>query len=88
MDISAFPFKIGPGFLQEPQAGGRQQVNSDLQNKANAVGAKARTVDTARGQPPGGAAAPVSLQGLEQAVRTLADGGPAPRRGSFLDISA
>ena len=88
MEIPAFPFKIGPGFLQEPQGAGRQQVNSDLRTKANAVGAEARTAGPARGQAQGGTAAPVSIQGLEEAVRTLTEEGRVPPRGSLLDLSA
>lgn len=41
MQIPGNPFPTGPGFLQRPQAGSRQQASADLQAKASAPGTEA-----------------------------------------------
>ena len=83
MQIPKFPFLSGPGILHQPQSGSRQQVNTELQVKAQA-------------QPGGGpeAARPANsgihrasgANTLEEAVRTLAADGRLPRRGSLVDL--
>ena len=100
MQIPGNPFPTGPGFLQRPQPGARQQANADLQAKANAPGAepaqiRPRTAATPlpaaeRPQAPSRAATAglARPQTLEEAVRTLSDEGRLPPRGSLVDISA
>jgi hypothetical protein len=89
MQIPKFPFLSGPGILHQPQPGSRQQVNTELQIKAQAQ---------PPAQPRGGpeAARPANsgihrasgANTLEEAVRTLAADGRLPRRGSLVDLKA
>ncbi len=89
MQISPFPFLNGPGFLRQPQAGSRQQVNTDLQVKAQAQGGPeaVRPVKSAARGPTGGNG--VAFAGsLDEAVRSLAASDSLPRRGSLIDLKA
>ena len=87
MQISQFPFLSGPGILHQPQSGSRQQVNSELQVKAQAQrpaqvqggSAAARSANPAVPPAPGASS-------LDQAVRDLAADGRLPRRGSLIDL--
>ena len=83
MEVSPHPFTLGPGFVQEPQPGARQQVNPELQVKANAAA-------------PAPEAAPVPAQAgpsatapdVDETLRGLAAEGRLPPRGSLLDLRA
>lgn len=92
MQISQFPFLSGPGILQQPQSGSRQQVNSELQVKAQQRPAQslAQTQGgTAAARPANPAAPPApGASSLDQAVRALAADGRLPRRGSLVDLKA
>ncbi len=91
MHIPPFPILNGPGILREPQPGSRQQVNSELQVKAQAQGGPeaARSVKSAtRGAPGAGGTGLASASSLDQAVRALAADGQLPRRGSLIDLKA
>jgi hypothetical protein len=85
MQIPQFPFLNGPGILHQPQSGSRQQVNAELQVKAQAQGgpeAARPAKSAARG------AAVATAGSLDEAVRTLAEDGRLPRRGSLIDLKA
>jgi len=85
MQIPQFPFLNGPGILRQPQSGSRQQVDSELQVKAQAQGRS----EVARPAKPAARGAVVAAAGsLDEAVRALADGGRLPRRGSLIDFKA
>jgi hypothetical protein len=91
MQISQFPFLSGPGILHQPQSGSRQQVNSELQVKAQAQRPAQRSVQTQGGSAaarPANPAAPPApgTSPLDQAVRDLAADGRLPRRGSLIDL--
>ena len=92
MQISQFPFLSGPGILQQPQSGSRQQVNSELQVKAQAQQRPAQSSaqtqgGTAAARPANPAAPPApGASSLDQAVRALAADGRLPRRGSLVDL--
>ncbi|MFQ5775625.1 MAG: hypothetical protein ACE5GS_13980 [Kiloniellaceae bacterium] len=98
MQIPANAFPFGPGFLRQPQPGTRQQIDPELQAKANAPGARAAAKPAApavEGGPaaagPGLAAAlsaPGAARALERAVETLAAEGRLPPRGSLIDLRA
>jgi hypothetical protein len=85
MQIPETPLKFIAGFLTQPQAGSRQQIDPALQAKANA-----QTPPSNRR--PATAAAGLlrlgSAETLDQAVQALRAEGRLPRRGSLLDISA
>jgi hypothetical protein len=89
MQIPQFPFLSGPGILHQPQSGSRQQVNTELQVKAQAQppaqpGAGSESVRPAQSvahRAPG-------ANTLEDAVRALAADGRLPRRGSLIDLKA
>jgi hypothetical protein len=85
MQISQFPFLSGPGILHQPQSGSRQQVNSDLQVKAQVqpLGGPevARPAQSVAHRAPGASS-------LDEAVRALAADGRLPRRGSLVDLKA
>lgn len=95
MQIPSNSFKLGLGFLHEPQPGSRQQVNNELQVKAQAAGPQAvsdvaRAADALRATGRAVKVAPSSgatgAKTLEEAVRGLAEDGRLPRRGSLIDI--
>ncbi|MFQ5466868.1 MAG: hypothetical protein ACE5DS_01925 [Kiloniellaceae bacterium] len=90
MQIPENPFRLlGPGFLQQPQPGTRQQVSPDLQTKAAAV-QPARTAakgGAAKARPPVPPAL-ASARNLEEAVNTLSAEGRLPARGSLIDLRA
>ncbi len=91
MHIPPFPFLNGPGILREPQPGSRQQVNAELQVKAQAQGgpeAARPAQSAARGAPGAGGTGLASAGSLDQAVRALAADGRLPRRGSLIDLKA
>ncbi len=95
MHIPPFPFLNGPGILREPQPGSGQQVNAELQVKAQAQAraqggpeAARPAKSAARGTPGAGAAGLASAGSLDQAVRALAADGRLPRRGSLIDLKA
>jgi hypothetical protein len=91
MHIPPFPFLNGPGILREPQPGSRQQVNAELQLKAQAQGgpeAARPAKPAARGAPGAGGTGLASAGSLDQAVRALAADGQLPRRGSLIDLKA
>ncbi len=89
MQISQFPFLSGPGILHQPQSGSRQQVNTDLQVKAQVqppaqpLGGPevARPAQSVAHRAPGASS-------LDEAVRALAADGRLPRRGSLVDLKA
>lgn len=86
MQIPPTPLKLLAGFLAQPQAGSRQQIDPALQVKANAQPVPARirpATDAAPALSQIGAA-----QTLDEAVRTLRAEGRLPPRGSLLDIRA
>ncbi len=80
MQISGNSVLAGLGFLQQPQAGAKPQIDPQLQAKPRPVQAQA----------PQAAPAPrlTQAQNLEQAVQALADQGQLPPRGSLIDLSA
>lgn len=91
MQIPDIPFLSGPGFLREPQPGTRQQVNTELQVKAQANPAPEGTRPagpTARAAAGRDAAGLSSANSLDEAVRSLAADGRLPRRGSLIDLKA
>lgn len=91
MQIPQFPFLNGPGILRQPQAGSRQQVNAELQVKAQAQGGPeaVRPVETAARSAPSAGTAGVAFAGsLDEAVRALAASDSLPRRGSLIDLKA
>ncbi len=96
MQIPQNPFLTGPGILSQPQPGSGQQVNSELQIKAQAQSGSeaARPVArSARGAPGGGsggsgATGLATAGSLDEAVRSLAADGRLPRRGSLIDLKA
>ncbi len=91
MQIPQFPFLNGPGFLRQPQPGSRQQVNAELQVKAQAQGEPeaVRSAKTAARSAPSAGAAGVAFAGsLDEAVRALAASDSLPRRGSLIDLKA
>ncbi len=85
MQIPPTPLKFLAGFLTQPQAGSRQQIDPALQVKANAqpVSARVRPASNAPSLPQIGGA-----QTLDEAVRALRAEGRLPPRGSLLDIRA
>lgn len=85
MQIPDIPFLSGPGFLREPQPGTRQQVNTELQVKAQANPAPEGTRPAG---PTARAAGLSSANSLDEAVRSLAADGRLPRRGSLIDLKA
>ncbi len=85
MQIPQFPFLGGPGILHQPQSGSRQQVNGDLQVKAQAQ--PQNGLETAGPARPVARGAP-GASSLDEAVRALADSGRLPRRGSLVDLKA
>ncbi len=87
MQISQFPFLSGPGILHQPQSGSRQQINSELQVKAQAQRPAQSPDGSATALPANPAASPAPGAGsLDQAVRALAADGRLPRRGSLVDL--
>jgi hypothetical protein len=90
MQIPTTSLQALAGFLTQPQAGSRQQIDPNLQVKANAQPATAR----ARSAGPAAGAAPNLLsqlnaaQTLDEAVSTLRAEGRLPPRGSLIDIRA
>ena len=93
MHIPPFPFLNGPGILREPQPGSGQQVNAELQVKAQAQAqggpeAARPAKSAARGAPGVGGTGVASAGSLDQAVRALAADGQLPRRGSLIDLKA
>lgn len=99
MQIPQNPFLSGPGILRQPQPGSGQQVNSELQIKAQAqTGAQsgseaARPARSGARSAPGGAGGPgatglATAGSLDEAVRSLAADGRLPRRGSLIDLKA
>ncbi len=87
MQISQFPFLSGPGILHQPQSGSRQQVNSELQVKAQAQRPAPTQGGPAATRPANPAAPPApGASSLDQAVRALAADGRLPRRGSLVDL--
>lgn len=82
MQISQLPFLSDPGFVHQPQPGSRQQVNTELQVKAQAQGGPEAA------NPASGGAAVATAGSLDDAVRALADSGRLPRRGSLVDLKA
>jgi len=89
MQIPGNPLLAGPGFLNQPQPGTRQQVNPDLQAKAAAPGAQIASNPVDPGARAGARSAPRAAPAtLEQAVRTLSAEGRLPPRGSLVDLRA
>jgi hypothetical protein len=92
MQIPQNPFLSGPGILRQPQPGSGQQVNSELQIKAQAQSGSeaARPARTAGRSAPGGPGATglATAGTLDEAVRSLAADGRLPRRGSLIDLKA
>jgi hypothetical protein len=96
MQIPQNPFLNGPGILRQPQPGSGQQVNSELQIKAQAQSGSEAARPVARGarSTPGGASGGPGATGLatagtlDEAVRSLAADGRLPRRGSLIDLKA
>ncbi len=91
MQIPQLPFLKGPGILRQPQPGSGQQVNAELQVKAQAQAGpeSARPAASAARGVPGAAGAGLSSAGsLDEAVRALAADGRLPRRGSLIDLKA
>lgn len=88
MQIPQFPFLNGPGFLRQPQPGSRQQVDAELQVKAQAQGGPeaVRPAKPAAGSAAGSGVA--SAGSLDEAVRALAASDSLPRRGSLIDLKA
>ncbi len=87
MQIPQFPFLNGPGILRQPQSGSRQQVDAELQVKAQAQAQGGS--DAARPAKSAARGAGVAVAGsLDEAVRALADDGRLPRRGSLIDLKA
>jgi hypothetical protein len=90
MQIPTTSLQALAGFLTQPQAGSRQQIDPNLQVKANAQPATAR----ARPANPSAGGAPNLLtqlnaaQTLDEAVSTLRAEGRLPPRGSLIDIRA
>ena len=87
MQIPKFPFLSGPGILHQPQSGSRQQVNSELQVKAQAQAQPGSGPEAARPAQSVAHRSP-GANTLEDAVRTLAADGRLPRRGSLIDLKA
>ena len=88
MQISDFPFLNGPGILRQPQPGSGQQINAELQIKAQAE-AGPEAARPAKSAARGAAGAALATAGnLDEAVRALAADGPLPRRGSLIDLKA
>ncbi len=92
MQIPQFPFLNGPGILRQPQSGSRQQVDTELQVKAQAqtrggTEAAQPAKSAARGAPGAGTGL-ASAGSLDEAVRALAADGQLPRRGSLIDLKA
>jgi hypothetical protein len=95
MQIPKNPFLTGPGILTQPQPGSGQQVNSELQIKAQAQSGSeaARPARTAGRSAPGASGGPgatglATAGTLDEAVRSLAADGRLPRRGSLVDLKA
>ena len=91
MQIAQFPFLNDPGILHEPQPGSGQQVNAELQVKAQAQGgseAAGPAKSAARGAPGAGGTGLAAAGSLDEAVRALAADGQLPRRGSLIDLKA
>jgi len=86
MQIPSTPLKFLAGFLTQPQAGSRQQIDPALQVKANAQPVSARIRSSASAAP--GVPQIGSAQTLDEAVRALRAEGRLPPRGSLLDIRA
>ena len=85
MQISDFPFLNGPGILRQPQPGSGQQINAELQIKAQAEAGP----DAARPAKSAARGAALATAGnLDEAVRALAAGDQLPRRGSLIDLKA
>jgi hypothetical protein len=82
MQIPGNPLLAGLGFLRQPQAGGKQQINPDLQAKANAK------VPAPKITPQAQADSLSRAENLAQAVQVLSDQGRLPPRGSLIDLSA
>ena len=91
MQIPDFPFLNGPGILRQPQPGSGQQINAELQIKAQAEAGPeaARPAKSAARGAAGAAGAALATAGnLDEAVRALAAGDQLPRRGSLIDLKA
>ncbi len=88
MQIPQFPFLSGPGILSQPQPGSGQQVNADLQVKAQAQPRAEPAKSGARNAPGPGSGGVASAGTLDEAVRALAANGTLPRRGSLIDLKA
>lgn len=98
MQIPGNSFLAGLGFLNQPQAGSNQQINPELQAKANAKAPvlgrdpthKAPTAapQVSRAAPQALAASLSRAENLAQAVQVLSDQGRLPPRGSLIDLSA
>ena len=93
MQIPPTPLKVLAGFLTQPQAGSRQQIDPTLQIKANAqpVSTRARLESPAAeatGAAPNLLTQLETARTLDEAVSTLRAEGRLPPRGSLLDIRA
>jgi hypothetical protein len=93
MQIPQNPFLNGPGILRQPQPGSGQQVNSELQIKAQAQSGSEAARPVARSTPGGAPGGPgarglATAGTLDEAVRSLAADGRLPRRGSLVDLKA
>ena len=91
MQIPQNPFLNDPGILRQPQPGSGQQINAELQVKAQAQsGSEAArpAKSAARGTSGAGATGLATAGSLDEAVRTLAADGRLPRRGSLIDLKA
>ncbi len=91
MQIPKFPFLNGPGILRQPQSGSRQQVDAELQVKAQAQGgpeAARPAKSTARDAAGAGGTVLASAGSLDEAVRALAAADRLPKRGSLIDLKA
>ncbi len=86
MQIPPTPLKLLAGFLAQPQAGSRPQIDPASPVKANAQAAASRARPAAGAVP--GLPQIASAQTLAEAVHTLRAEGRLPPRGSLVDIRA
>jgi hypothetical protein len=86
MQIPPTPLKLLAGFLSQPPAGSRPQIDPALQAKANAQRGSAPVRPAAEAGPR--LARIGANQTLAEAVSTLRAEGRLPPRGSLLDIRA
>ncbi len=90
MQIPPTPLKVLAGFLTQPQFGSGQQIDPNLQIKANAqpVSSGVRPANQAAGLAPNLLFQLDSAKTLGEAVDTLRAEGRLPPRGSLIDIRA